>query len=101
MLWRASLYKAYNFDDPCFRLANVAPGDCYEIVAFETKPFKEGEMFDTDPLMTGPAAISFVQSVMDEGYKYGLRPSKVESDKDVRAHLSDMRDIAYHLLKMR
>ena len=66
---------------------------------FEEIPFKEGSYLSR-PTLRGPEAMDFMQVVMDVAYEFGLRPSAVQDEKHIKAHLSDMRDITKHLLKM-
>lgn len=65
--------------------------------------FKRVDMWvraDVKPLITGPAATSFLQEAMDAAYEAGLRPSRAQDERHLKAHLDDMRAIAFKQLKM-
>jgi hypothetical protein len=42
---------------------------------------------------------AFLQAVMDAAYEAGLRPSRAQDERHLKAHLEDMRRFAFHTIK--
>ncbi len=107
MAWKANLTMSPEFMGHQLRAAReIGEGNLHVVtnMTFE----KLGPSTSSDPILHGPDATAFVQAIMDAGYGAGLRPSfdqlpsLMEShERDLRAHLEDMRKISGHLLKIR
>lgn len=100
MSWTAHVENSFEYAGPAFRVGQNRDGQFFEVVAFNSEGREPGVMTSTGPLLIGEEAISFLQSVMDAAYSYGLRPSAAQDERHMRSHLNDMRAIAFHTLKM-
>ncbi len=53
---------------------------------------------DRAPTLAGHDVTAFLQAAMDEAYEAGLRPSRAQDERQLKAHLTDMRAIAFHAI---
>ncbi len=54
-----------------------------------------------DPLprfLTSRDTTGFLQAAMDAAWDAGLRPSRAQDEKHLKAHLEDMRTLAFHAI---
>lgn len=48
--------------------------------------------------LRGRDAVAFLQAMMDAAYEAGLRPSRAQDERHLKAHLEDMRRLAFHAI---
>ena len=100
MAWVASVEHNFLYGGAALRVAKRGNGVLSEVTDITMTDLREGEISAEGPLLHGPECVDFLQAVMDAAYEYGLRPSKAQDEKHLKAHLDDMRGIARHVLKM-
>jgi hypothetical protein len=42
--------------------------------------------------------VQLLQAIMDAAYEFGIRPSRAQDERHLKAHLEDMRTITMHKL---
>ena len=82
------------------RIAKLGDNSVSELVNLTFEEREYGEVSSPHTVLEGPDAIGFMQAVMDAAFEFGLRPSGALDEKHIQAHLSDMRAITRHVLKM-
>jgi len=72
------------------------------VTAITVSRFEQHHLVPDDEgvLLEGPDATAFLQAAMDAAWEHGLRPSRLQEERHLMAHLTDMREITWHLLKM-
>lgn len=80
-------------------LARERDGGLSQVVAVRLKDVADGERLgDGIPFARRSEAVSFLQAMMDLAFEHGLRPSRAQDERHMKAHLDDMRKIAFHTL---
>lgn len=99
MRWFAKFEDEISRLEPVLKICRRQDGKQTFVAALEfTEETKEGYLAVIPEAMAGSEAIAFVQAIMDAGYDYGLRPSRGQDERDLRAHLADMRTITFKKL---
>ena len=100
MTWVMYIDKHANFGRASLRMAKVGQDHTDEVTNITFERVDEGVMTSNPPVLHGQEAVDFLQSAMDAAFEYGLRPSGMQDERHIQAHLSDMQDITRHVLKM-
>jgi hypothetical protein len=100
MTWKARAER-YGARGEVELLIGKKVGDSFDhLTNIEFERMELGQVYSSSSPIHGDEAISFMQSVMDAAYEYGLRPSAAQDERHIKDHLKDMREISRHLLKM-
>ena len=103
MEWRAQAEKSPHIDNPELRIVRINEDRMSIVTNIDFKVYPRDSFVpktDIDAPIIGPDAVGFMQAVMDAAWEYGLRPSEMQDEKHLKAHLEDMRSITRHVLKM-
>lgn len=100
MTWRASATESFEYGSGrSIFLGRVGPEGLSAVVDMKFETVKNGEVAP-GPVLHGEDGVAFLQAVMDAAYDAGLRPSKAQDERHQKEHLSDLRKIAFHVLKI-
>lgn len=81
---------------------DASPGKIEVATGFTYDEYDEGSLFD---LNTGIRGDDLIQSIMDSAWAEGFRPRGFGDIKNeteaLKSHLSDMKTVAFHLLKIK
>jgi len=104
MTWRAILATDFSSFDPGLRICRYNDNRL-TVSHLTSMTFTDVHEFgilpsDVDPvLLRGPEATAFLQAMMDAAWDAGLRPSRAQDERHLKAHLEDMRRFAFHVIK--
>ena len=97
--WFAKVEDEFMRDEPVLRIVRRHEGKQKFVIGLEFT--EETPEFYATPItdaIAGTEAVAFMQAIMDAAYDYGLRPSRGQDERDLRAHLADMRTITFKKL---
>ena len=88
------------FLGPILRIARRENGRLSFVTNLTLEAIEEGFLppISAD-ILRGDDAMAFMQAVMDAAYEAGLRPSRAQDERHMKAHLDDMRRFAFHIIK--
>lgn len=97
MAFKAEITKDFCSDVWVIRAVRVGFETNDALTGFE---FRTQDKFSTveGVEMRGDEAKEFMQAMMDAAYDAGLRPSRAQDERHLKAHLEDMRTITMHQL---
>jgi hypothetical protein len=102
MTWFAVLDSDYQQFDPGLRIRryNDNVRTVSHLVSMTFTEVEEGVIPPPNTtVLRGPEATGFLQAMMDAAWDAGLRPSRAQDERHLKAHLEDMRRFAFHLIK--
>jgi hypothetical protein len=102
MTWRAILATDFSSYDPGLRICRYDDnrGTASHLTSMTFTEVQEGLLPPPDAvLLRGPEATAFLQAMMDAAWDAGLRPSRAQDERHLKAHLEDMRRFAFHVIK--
>lgn len=104
MRYRARIFESYATDSRRLVLIRDAePGKIELATGFNWEKHDEGALFVSSAGIE--RSDEFVQVILNEAWEHGMRPSGFADAKNettaIRAHLEDMRQIAFHKLGMK
>ena len=101
MTWRAIFDTDYASVDPVLRVCryNGNSRTVSHLTSMTFTEVQEGSLPPQDALLRLPDATAFMQAMMDAAWDWGLRPSRAQDERHLKAHLEDMRRFAFHVIK--
>jgi hypothetical protein len=101
MTWRA-IFDTYDASfDPSLRVCryNGNSRTVSHLTSMTFTEVEEGLLPPQDAVLRLPDATAFLQAMMDAAWDAGLRPSRAQDERYMKAHLDDMRRFAFHVIK--